>query len=122
MPLVLHDELDPRLRTTLTPDALLALARDSGLESAAPVPRCMAHRRISAPGVTRQMYFVLFELPAFEAFRQKLADRVREAGGTLDAAAVSPALIIAASDPLFSQWQPLRADADQDCFAPIAVQ
>ena len=122
MPLVLQTELDPRAAASTTADALLALARESGLESAALQPKCMAHRRISAPGITRQMHFVLFDLPAFNDFRQKLSLRMRDAGATLDPAALSPALIVAASDAMFSQWQPLRADPEQDCFAPITVR
>ena len=121
MPLVLRNEIDPRAAAELSADGLVTLARESGMESTIPQPKCMAHRRISAPGVTRQVYFVLFEMPAFGAFRQQLAPRVREAGGTLDPAALSPAVIIAASDARFSDWQPLRGDAQQDCVAPITV-
>jgi hypothetical protein len=55
MPLVLQSEIDARAAATLTPEALLALASESGLESAARQPKCMGHRRISAPGITRQM-------------------------------------------------------------------
>jgi len=123
MPLVLQRELDARAAATLNPDALLALARAAGFESATLEPRCMAHRRVSAPGVTRQMYFVLFDVPAFDEFRRQVSQRLREAGaGSFDPAAQSPVLIVAASDPAFSQWLPLRADADQECFAPIDVQ
>ena len=122
MPLVLQGELDARAAAALAPEALLILARDSGLESATLQPKCMAHRRISAPGITRQMYFVLFDVPAFDDFRRTLSARLRDAGATLDPAALSPALIVAASDAMFSQWQPLRADAGTDCFAPITVR
>jgi hypothetical protein len=122
MALVLQSEIDPRAAAATTAEALLALARESGLESATLQPHCMAHRRISAPGITRQMHFVLFELPAFNDFRQKLSRRLRDAGATLDPAALSPALIIAASDAMFSQWQPLRADAEKDCFAPVIAR
>ena len=121
LPLVLLAELDSRETTPVTPEALLALARESGLESATLQPRCMARRRISAPGITRQMYFVLFDVPAFDDFRQKMSARLRATGATFDPAALSPTLIVAATDAMFSQWQPLRADADKDCFAPITV-
>jgi hypothetical protein len=122
MPLVLQSELDPRVAAAVTPDVLLVIARESGLESALLEPHCMAHRRVSAPGITRQVYFVLFDLPAFNDFRQKLSLRARDAGAALDPAALSPALIVAASDAMFSQWQPLRADAEKDCFAPVTVR
>ena len=125
MPLVLQSEVDPRVAGTLAPEALLAVARAAGLESATFEPRCMAHRRVSQPGMTRQVYFLLFEWPAFDEFRRQLAQRMRDAGGSasaFDAAALSPVVIVAASDAAFSRWLPLRANVDEDCFAPIAVK
>jgi hypothetical protein len=125
MPLVLQSEVDSRAPGALAPEALLAVAREAGLESATFEPRCMAQRRVSQPGVTRQVYFVLFEWPALNEFRRQVWRRMREAGASasaFDPAALSPVLIVGASDAAFSRWLPLRADADKDCFAPIAVQ
>src|SRR3954454_158171 len=118
MPLLLRRELGGADGSNLTTEALLTLARRSGLETAVPKPACMAHRRISAPGITRQMYFVVFDVPAFNEFRYKVADVV-PAGSAYDPAALSPAVIVAASDARFSDWQPLRANPDADCVAPI---
>ena len=99
MPLVLQSEFTPGQAGALSPDALLTSARAAGLESATLEPRCMAHRRISEPGITRQVYFVRFDWPAFGAFRQQVAQQMRAAGGSgLDPAALSPVLIVAASD------------------------
>jgi hypothetical protein len=75
----------------------------------------MAWLRDAQPGAARQLYFVLFEAPAIEAFRQALA---AEAGATLDA--VSPALMVAAGESSFASWVPLSA-TDADCLAPIEV-
>ena len=123
MPLILQSELDARTAGALSAEALLALARAAGFESAPFEPRCMAHRRVSAPGVVRQVYFVLFDLPAFDEFRRQVSQRLRDAGASsFDPAAQSPALIVAASDAAFSRWLPLRADADKECFAPIEVR
>jgi hypothetical protein len=122
MPLVLQREFGGPTATSLSDAALLALARESGLESPSPQPACMAHRRISAPGITRQLYFVVFDLPAYRDFRQALALRLRQTGTSFDAAALSPAVIIAASDAQFSGWQPLRADPGTDCIAPIQLR
>jgi hypothetical protein len=124
MPLVLQREVDPRTAGILRPEALLELARSAGLESAPLEPRCMAHRRVSAPGITRQLYFVLFELPAFDTFRRQVAQRLRDGGSTstFDPAAQSPVLIVAATDAAFSSWLPVRADAEKECFAPISVE
>jgi hypothetical protein len=123
IPLVLRSEIDPRAAAALAPEALLSLAREAGLERATFEPRCMAHRRISAPGVNRQLYFVLFDLPAFDAFRRQVAQRLRDGGGAsaFDPAVQSPALIVAATDAAFSRWLPLKADAEKECFAPITV-
>jgi hypothetical protein len=123
MPLILKAELDERALRTLGPDALLALAKQAGLETAAFEPRCMAHRRISAPGITRQLYYVPFDLPAFDAFRRQVAQRLRDDGvaSAFDPGAQSPALIVAATDAAFSRWLPLKADA-QECFAPVSVR
>ena len=85
----------------------------------------MAERRVSQPGSTRQVYFVLFELPPFDEFRRQVFQRLRDAGGrtsTFDPAALSPVLIVAATDAAFSRWLPLRARTDEDCFAPIALR
>jgi hypothetical protein len=124
MPLVLQREVDPGTAGILRPEALLELARSAGLESAPLEPRCMAHRRVSAPGITRQLYFVLFELPAFDTFRRQVAQRLRDGGSTstFDPAAQSPVLIVAATDAAFSSWLPVRADAEKECFAPISVE
>jgi hypothetical protein len=121
IPLILHGELDARAAGTLGPDALLSLARAAGFESATLEPRCMAHRRVSAPGINRQVYFVLFDWPLFDEFRRQVSQRLREGGqsSAFEPAAQSPILIVAATDAAFSRWLPLRADADKDCFAPI---
>ena len=123
IPLILQNELDARGAGTLTPEVLLALARAAGFESATLVPRCMAHRRVSATGITRQLYFVVFDLPVFDEFRRQVAQRLRDAGqAAFDPAAQSPILIIAATDAGFSRWLPLKVDADKECFAPIVFE
>jgi hypothetical protein len=123
IPLILQSELDARAAGTLTPEALLALARAAGFESAPLVPRCMAHRRISAPGITRQLYFVVFDLLQFDQFRRQVAQQLRDAGhAAFDPAALSPVLIIAATDAGFSRWLPLKVDANKECFAPVDVR
>ena len=123
IPIVLQREFDRARAGTLMPDALLTSARAAGLGSSALEPRCMAHRRISEPGITRQVYFVRFEWPAFTRFRQQIAEDMRAAGGSgVDPAALSPVLIVAASDAAFGRWLPLRAEEEDDCLAPMAVK
>ena len=125
MPVVLRSEFQRAMAGVLTREALLEAAREAGLESAAFQPRCMGRRRISAPGVVRGVYFVLFDLPPFTRFREQVAQRLRAAGGDaslFDPTALSPVLIAAGLDGDYNGWLPLRADPDIDCFAPVVVE
>ena len=125
MPLVLRTEFERALAGAVPPDDIVSLARAAGLESAAFTPRCMGRRRLSEPGTTRGVYFLLFDAPAFTRFRQELGQRVGAARGDaslFDPAALSPVLIVAALDENFGRWMPLRADPDVDCMAPVEVQ
>ena len=125
LPLLLRDEFDRALAGVLMPGAVMNLARTAGLESATFEPRCMARRRISEPGATRGIYFILFDVPAFDQFRQQVAELLGRAGGDVsrfDPAALSPVLIVAGIDGNFSRWLPLRANPDVDCLAPIEVR
>ncbi len=123
VPLVLRDEYELALAARYTPQALLDAARAAGLESASITPVCVAMRRVSEPGLTRQMYFVIFDAPAVVAFRQQLAKDLPPTPGfaPFDPAALSPILIIGASDADFDRWLPLQARADADCVAPITI-
>ena len=125
VPVVLRSEFQRAMAGVLTPEWLLATAREAGLESATFEPRCMARRRISAPGVVRSVYFLLFDLPPFTRFREQVAQRLRAAGGDAPLfvpGALSPVLITADLDGNFRSWLPLRADPEADCFAPIVVE
>ena len=125
MPVVLRSEFERAMAGALMPEALLAVAREAGLESAMFQPRCMARRRISEPGLVRGVYFLLFDFPLFTQFREQVAQRLRSAGrdaSLFDPAALSPVVIAADLDGSFSRWLPLRADPEVDCFAPVAVE
>lgn len=117
IPIVLRGEFDRGLAGRMTPAALLAAAREAGLETAAHEPRCLAHRRISEPGLTRQTYFAIVTSPAIVRFREQLA---RTADSALDAAALTPIMFVGASDGAFHHWLPIRA-GDEDCVAPIRI-
>ena len=125
MPLVLQAEFDRTLAGRIAPDALVTLARDSGLETIQPKPLCMASQRASQPGSNRQVYFVRFEHPSFGEFRRQIAARVNAAGADatgFDPISLSPVVIVAASDVNFRSWLPVGGDATEDCVAPIVVQ
>lgn len=103
-------------------DELVALARETGLDRARVSPRCMGYRRESQPGSTRQLYFVLFDMPEFLAFRQALAARVTSpVGSPFTPEALSPVMMLAAA-PDFSRWMPIVADTERDCVAPIVAE
>ena len=112
VPLVLRAEFDKVVRDQLTPETLLTAARMAGLESASMTPRCVVHRRVSEPGGTQQVYFVVFDAPAVSQFRQQLG---------LDPAALAPILFVAGAGTDFNKWLPQRVNVDADCLAPIEI-
>ena len=123
MPVVLRGEFDSAIAGRVTPDALLELARQSGLESPGIQPQCMARRRDSAPGVVRGIYFLVFDLPQFGQFREQVAKRIGGGGANslFDPAALSPVVVAANLDADTARWLPLRA-TESDCFAPIVIE
>lgn len=125
MPLILRSEYERALSGTLSPEALAALAHDSGLDAMPPVPLCLAARRVSQPGLTRDLFFLRFAHPAFEAFRKQVAQQLSTDGGSagsFDPGGLSPVMIVAATDANFASWLPLRGEEADDCLAPIQVQ
>jgi hypothetical protein len=110
--------LRPELPATVTADQLMELARAAGLERAVIEPKCIGYRRVSATGVTRQLYFLVFNVSGFDAFRGAVA---KVAGPDFNPAALSPLMMMAA-DPDFSGWLPIGADAGRDCVAPVTVE
>ena len=112
VPLVLRGEFDGVIGDRMSQDAMLAAAKAAGLETTAPSPRCLVHRRISEPGGVRQAYLVLFDAPAIAQFRRQMG---------LDADALAPVLFVAGSGPDFNSWLPQRVNAGADCVAPIEI-
>ena len=102
----------------VTADQLLSLAREAGLDRAKLTPRCIGYRRVSSTGVTRQLYFVWFALPEYDAFRRRLAPL---ASTLYDPAAMS-AVMLTAAEPGFEGWHPIVVDEDRDCVAPVDVR
>lgn len=117
IPIVLRGEFDRGLAGRMAPAALLAAGREAGLETASHEPRCLAHRRISEPAMTRQTYFAIVESPAIVRFREQLA---RTAESAVDPAALTPIMFVGASDAAFHRWLPIRA-GEGDCVAPIRI-
>ncbi len=118
IPLVLQGELERAGSERITPDALLAMARQAGLEAATPTPRCLAHRRAPEPDARQQLYFVTFDSQAFKTFRWNLASRL---GAKFEADFLSPALFIGTVQSPSHKWMPLEVDEAKDCIAPIVT-
>jgi hypothetical protein len=108
-----RNELNPGT----SPQGLMSLAREAGLERATLAPQCVGYRRVSAMGVTRQLYFVWFSSPEFEAFRRRLKP--------LATAEYNPeglsAVMLTAAEPNFEGWHPVVVDRGADCVAPFTV-
>jgi hypothetical protein len=124
IPLVLSDEFDRVLGRVLSPDDIAAAAREAGLERAVLQPRCLALHRTSSAGASLELYFVIFDVPEFVQFRERLAETLRTRGGdrqAFNAAEFAPALIVARSDREIRSSLPFRADADRDCVAPVTA-
>ena len=123
VPLVLNAEYADSLRSALSPEDLLRAAEESGLSDAVPAPICIGVIRGEGAQSTRQLYYAIFEAPEVGRFRETLARRYAEAGGT---AAFEPGgfplvMPLAASDGNFASWWPLDVSA-ADCLAPLVAQ
>lgn len=102
----------------VTGDQLTALAREADLDRSRPSPRCVGYRRTSGRGTTRQLYFVWFDLPQYDRFRQLLASRA----APLYRAEALSAVMLMAAEPGFDGWQPVVVDEGADCVAPVNVR
>jgi hypothetical protein len=123
MPLVLAHEFDQAFAGKVTADRLLEIARSAGLEREPIEASCLAHRRVSDPGVTRFVYAATFRSAAYDRFRQEVAALARASAGAasvFDPAAQSPLVIIGASDASFARWLPWRV-TETDCLAPLVA-
>ena len=120
VPVVLRSEYRDGLASAVSPDEILAAAREAGLDRIQLEPVCMAVKREPFAGRTRQFYFVLFDAAPIQAFRADLARRADGQGAALEADGFEVVLPVAASDTAFESWWPLRVDRDADCQAPVS--
>jgi hypothetical protein len=121
LPIVLAREVQGELGIVLTPDEMLAVARDAGLERVELRPVCMAVKREPFMGRTREFFFVLFDAPELAAVREQFRALAAERGvtGALSDATFEFVLPVAASDAEFGSWWPLVVDREADCQAPV---
>ena len=123
IPLLLRREFQAALAGLVTPDDLVTLARDVGLETAMLEPACMSVHRTAAER-EQQLFFVLFDLPQFGRFRSGVTQLLRSRGGEVsrfDPDALTPALLVASSERALLRRLPPRAELEADCEAPVAA-
>jgi hypothetical protein len=118
--LVLQGEIERGGPERMTPPQLLAMAQQAGVDATPPEPRCVAHRRGHEPDTRQQLYFAIFDSPAFGRFRAQLGARLG-GGVAFDPAFLSPALPIGTVESRVARWLPLRTDPTTDCVAPIVI-
>lgn len=123
LPVVLHSEYRDALGAVLTPPDVLEIAEESGLATATPAPVCIGVVRRAGAGTTRQLYYALFEASAVGGFREALARRYAEAGGSggFEPDGFPLVVPIAASDADFASWWPLDVSSASDCLAPLVT-
>ena len=120
LPIVLARELSGGAGAPLSPEAIRQAAGDAGLERARLQPVCMAVKRETFAGRTREFYFVLFDIPEVAAFRQRLNELAEDGAGGGDALGdLDLILPIAGSDAAFAGWWPVVVDRETDCQAPV---
>jgi hypothetical protein len=117
IPLILEAELAAMGSARPAPDALLEMARRAGLGASPPVPRCVGHRRAPEPDTRQQVFFAIFDVPGYAAFRAELAKR----GATPDARVSAPVMVVGVVESSSQRWLPLPADPERDCVAPIVI-
>ena len=119
LPVVLASEVRGGSAARFSPEAIRQAADETGLERARLEPVCMAVKRETFSGRTREFFFVVFDVPEVAAFRRRLGEM---AGGGAGADALAPLdliLPIAGSDTAFAGWWPVVVDREVDCQAPV---
>ena len=116
LPIVLDAELRA-LSAPPAPEAVRQAAAEAGLERARLRPVCMAVKRETFAGRTREFHFVVFDVPGAAAFRGRLGALAGEGGAPLGP--LDLILPIAGSDAAFTGWWPVVVDRETDCQAPV---
>ena len=119
LPIVLARELSGGAGAPLSAEAIRQAAGDAGLERARLQPVCMAVKRETFAGRTREFYFVLFDIPEVAAFRRRLNELVEDGAGGDALGDLDLILPIAGSDAAFAGWWPVVVDRETDCQAPV---
>ena len=121
LPIVLRSEFQSGLGAALSPDEMLQVARDAGLDQTRLDPVCMGVKRASFAGRSRELYFVLFDAPEVSAFREHLMALAQDpsGAGAPGSATFDLVLPVGGSDSAFTSWFPMTVNREVDCQAPL---
>ena len=119
LPIVLDSERRGGPTAGLTPETIRAAAEEAGLERARLQPVCMAVKRETFAGRTREFFFVVFDVSEVAAFRRRLGELAGEGAGPDTLGPLDLILPIAGSDSAFTGWWPVVVDRETDCQAPV---
>lgn len=121
--LILQREFTGVVAGLVSPDELVELAREAGIERATLEPTCLAVRRGAAPHEPRRTFYVVFNLPELERFRTRVGQQLEARGGggnAFDPPALTPVLYLAATDGGFRGWSSAARAPDEDaCVSPV---
>ncbi len=123
VPLVLRDEFADSLQGAITVEQIVQVARAAGLDRASFEPVCMGHRTEKSGGGSSEMFYAIFESPAFTEVRRQLIPTHPEHAGTtpFQPTALRPILLVGAGDASFARWWPMSAEQQRDCEAPLRL-
>lgn len=124
VPLILRHEFDESLMGVLSAEEVLAIARESGIESAAFEPVCMAEHVDTSDEGDARLFFVLFHSAAFDKARADIVLMHPEHGGGVefDPAALTPKLAIASTDAEFGRWWTELPQNEIDCQTGVRTE
>ena len=122
--LVLRSEFDRALAEFFNTDELATLAKRSGLETAVFNPKCLAVRQGATRNEPGRIFFVLFEIPEFQNFREGVRHLLTKRGGddsAFDQVRLTPILYLAATDGGFQRWPRPVVAPEEECVAPVEL-
>lgn len=124
LPLVMRDEYAEGLQGVYGADAIMRIARNTGIETTTFEPVCVGHRIDPSQNEPGEIFFVVFSSPDFARLRQALVPAFPEHAGTgmYYPETLRPILAIAATGGDFARWWPMRIDEPTDCQAQVVVK
>src|SRR5262245_4683193 len=115
VPLVMQREYEDSLQGVFSVDDIMNVARAAGFESSRFEPICAGRHRDMHDGPADEYFYVLFDAPAFDAFRQQLAPLFPEHGGSgiFEPTALHPMLTVAVTE--HARKQQMTGDPRKEC-------